>query len=185
MRLRGLWTLLTGIHCNEGQGIFRLLFTIQCSQQRDLARRSVYSEEIGIALLEEVAHLVVKWRRIGIERLHRDHIAAIRYHILHDVSEIWRVEEGGKAVVYVGDGYNQLGSIEPRFATANIAGTIFRTNRQHVARFALVVEILGNSYDASILANAEITIIVAAGYWEANASVGTLIDVGCGNLTKI
>jgi hypothetical protein len=128
--------------------------------------------------------LVVERWRVGVISLHGDHITAVRNHILHDVGEVGRVQERRLVVVDVGDGDYQLGGIETRLTAANIARTIFGTNRQRVTRLALVVEILRDANNARVLTDAEVAIVVAAGNREANTTVGTFIDVSCRDLRR-
>jgi hypothetical protein len=169
---------LTGIHGDESQRVLGLLLAVEGAQQRDLAGRCVDPEQVGVAFLQEVANLIVERWRVGVVGLHGDHVTAVGNHIFHDVSEVGRVQERRLVVVDVGDGDNQLGGIEARLTAANIARTIFGTNRQRVARLTLVVEILRDANNARVLADAEVAIVVAARDREADATVGTFVDVG-------
>lgn len=128
--------------------------------------------------------MVVEWRRVSVVSFDCDDVTAVWDYIFHDVSEIRGIQEGGLVVVYIGDGYNQLGCIETRLAAADIARTIFSTNSKRVSRFPFIVEIFRDTDNARVFANAEIAIIVATCDRKANTAVGTFIDIGCRDLLR-
>ena len=163
---------LTGIHGDDGDLVTRLRLSIEGAQQGNLSGRGVDAEETLVAVFDQVADLVVR-RRVGVVGPHGDDGRRQLLALLHDVSDVGRVEEGRRVVVDVHDGDGGRGRV-----VADVVARILGLHRQHVLVLALKVQVLGHADDARVLADAEVDVDVAAHDRVAHASVQVVVQVG-------